>query len=155
MTRKLLALVHFSPIELYPPVQNLLNELSKEELKVYVFTTSNKRFAIDRIPPVDRNIVVKRISKITRFPNWWMRTLRYTCFYGYVFLWLFLACMCLLCRTSSCVYVCVSLCACSSSSSCFYLHGGVPPMHFRELLRPLLHRGQQPGVVCKSFLLQQ
>lgn len=86
MTRKLLALVHFSPIELYPPVQNLLNELSKEELKVYVFTTSNKRFAIDRIPPVNRNIVVKRISKITRFPNWWMRTLRYTCFYGYVFL---------------------------------------------------------------------
>jgi hypothetical protein len=36
-----IVIIHFAPIELYPPAQNLLHELSKKTLPIYFITTSS------------------------------------------------------------------------------------------------------------------
>ncbi len=78
MDRNTIAIIHFNPIELYPPIINLLNYLAEKmpEKKVYVFTNSSGA-AIQKYIPGNSNIVIRRfaiidlrISSLRRYRNY-------------------------------------------------------------------------------------
>lgn len=77
---KKIAIIHFSPVEHYPPVQNLLNELAKiDDLEVlvystrsnltdFLFTTSNQNISIKRTGVSGPNIrAISRYLTYLRF----------------------------------------------------------------------------------------
>ena len=60
-----IAIIHFNPLELYPPVQNLLHVLSQQKAgsKVYVFTTAGATAGLDPFSTTDKNIIIVRLGK--------------------------------------------------------------------------------------------
>lgn len=80
-----LVIIHFQPLELYPPVLNLLKYLSgKKDLKVVVVTTRNKQG--DRFNQLDNlsgNIEIKRTAPIIAGSI--LRIFNYSSFYIYSF----------------------------------------------------------------------
>ena len=81
-----IVIVHFSPIELYPPVQNLLKELSKSEVRVLILTTTNKRFFLPTYGLPSKKFKVIRLGKITRNSFIISRLINYVIFHGAAFL---------------------------------------------------------------------
>lgn len=63
MEKKALAIVHFNPIELYPPVINLLNYIAEQmpSLQVYVFTNTANH-PIREYAARQKNIIIKRYA---------------------------------------------------------------------------------------------
>lgn len=72
-------IIHFSPLELYPPVQNLLWELKKTDGRVIVLTTRNSHQSCFDVNS-DR-IVINRIGQNTNGKNFVERLFWYTYFY--------------------------------------------------------------------------
>lgn len=63
--RKRLAIIHFSPLELYPPVQNLIHILGQEDgsgQKILIFTTHTVVKGIDRFTANTAKIKLVRIG---------------------------------------------------------------------------------------------
>ena len=60
---KNLVIIHFSPVELYPPIMNLLNNISVDNLKVSVISSSMYRSSINRLESNFPKINFIRIGK--------------------------------------------------------------------------------------------
>ncbi|MEO6719123.1 MAG: hypothetical protein ABIN67_02115 [Ferruginibacter sp.] len=84
------AILHFSPLELYPPVQNFIQALAQAQCNhtVYVFTTTGIYNELDRFTISNSNIRIIRIGKSGPTINRWHRAWSYLLFYGGSFLYL-------------------------------------------------------------------
>jgi hypothetical protein len=82
MDRNAIAIIHFNPIELYPPITNLLNYLAEKmpATNVYVFT-NNSGDAIPKYSPANSNIIIRRVSVIDPRFSLLKRYRNYFCFY--------------------------------------------------------------------------
>lgn len=60
-----IAIIHFSPLELYPPVQNLLRVLAKQQpgCKIYVYTTAASFFTLTPFECGNEYIKIIRLGK--------------------------------------------------------------------------------------------
>jgi hypothetical protein len=77
-------IIHFQPLELYPPVLNLMNYLDKHEMKVLVLSTSNKKgSAFNKFAGLSENIEIKRTAGIIAGSAF--RVFNYSFFYIYSF----------------------------------------------------------------------
>lgn len=87
---KKVAIIHFLPIELYPPVQNLLNEISTRNLSANtsVFTThlSNGNLGRFQFSSSVSGIEIVRLGKISQTQGFITRLFNYFVFYGMVLL---------------------------------------------------------------------
>lgn len=73
-----LAIVHYMPLEFYPPIINLLNHLStKKDLSISVFSTINNK---KRKPYVNNNINVFRTGFPNNFESSYVRLAKYWAF---------------------------------------------------------------------------
>ncbi|MFM9840733.1 MAG: hypothetical protein ACKVOQ_20875 [Cyclobacteriaceae bacterium] len=82
MSTEKIVVVHFSPIELYPPLQNLLRELSKTGIEVSVITTFNSRYILNAYKISTPKIKIIRFGKVERKTSNVKRLLNYLWFYG-------------------------------------------------------------------------
>jgi hypothetical protein len=72
------AIIHFAPLELYPPIQNLIHELEhSENSKVIILTTSSYNVLLKPYQTENKNIHIQRLAKsgktmsfITRYWNY-------------------------------------------------------------------------------------
>ena len=76
------AIIHFQPIELYPPVQNLITTLSNEKVpfKLKVYTTSTD-LTVNKIESSSKNIEIIRPGKSGNHLSIFERTINYITFY--------------------------------------------------------------------------
>jgi hypothetical protein len=60
----MITILHFSPLELYPPIQNLLNELGAQAgTKVLVCTTHSSKTSLKTFSPIGKNIKIHRFGR--------------------------------------------------------------------------------------------
>ena len=82
-------IIHFNPIELYPPVQNLLNYAAKHSgKKLFVLTNKSLNKAHEDFEPASGNIRIIRLAKSGPGMNAISRYLNFILFYVGSFLWL-------------------------------------------------------------------
>jgi hypothetical protein len=80
---KKVAIIHFSPLELYPPIQNLLIGLEKREARnTWVFTTSPEGWGHNQFHLQRADIVLVRIGKTGRLMPL-VRYWNYLLFFGF------------------------------------------------------------------------
>ncbi len=81
-----ISIIHFSPIELYPPIINLLRELEKQEgqLKIVVITTAN-RAGLDKFVTQSHSIQILRMGAMGAGIGPIKRYLTYLAFFSSAF----------------------------------------------------------------------
>jgi hypothetical protein len=79
-----LVIIHFSPIELYPPIQNLILQLENEDsdFKISIITTRNESFDLSSFEIQSERIGIFRYGKSKRNQPTIIRYLNYMEFYG-------------------------------------------------------------------------
>jgi len=84
-----IVILHFSPIELYPPVLNLIRELEgKENSKVFILTTSDYCRNFRNVESSVSTISIKRMGKSGKNMPSFQRIVNYFFFYTLSFLFL-------------------------------------------------------------------
>ena len=79
-----IVIIHFQPLELYPPVLNFLKYLDKPEMSALVLSTRNKKGSVfNQFKGLSENIEIKRTPAI--IPSSPFRILSYSFFYIYTF----------------------------------------------------------------------
>ena len=83
-----LVIIHFAPVELYPPAQNLLNELVKKGISVSLITTTNLGNDLRVFTANSDQLKIIRIGKLNRKMSFLSRMRNYIIFYTASFLML-------------------------------------------------------------------
>ncbi len=85
-----LGIIHFAPLELYPPIQNLLNEIAKRnpKAKVFVLTTRTKVNELSRFELTDGKITIVRLGSTLQGRPALVRLIGYVYFYLLSFIYL-------------------------------------------------------------------
>jgi hypothetical protein len=77
-----LVIIHFSPVELYPPVQNLLLELAKKNTKILLITTTNPGESLSVFKVDADRLKILRIGELNKEMTFLNRFFNYFFFYG-------------------------------------------------------------------------
>jgi len=78
-----IVIIHFMPLELYPPIQNFIRFLEKKPVdkQVYILSTENPSRGINEFVSHSPHIKIIRLGKPEKKSNALTRTVNYAVFY--------------------------------------------------------------------------